>query len=273
MNYKVIVAATLALAASGAAYWQFKMLHPAHDGNPPSVTDASADVAPAAASAAAAPETYPIDSSTTAELLPQLEHSDPVLGTVIQSLIGTAAFTRWVRQDQIAQRIVVTVDALGRSAPAFEQRLLRFVGGTFRVDGDELRATIAPDNAARYQPLMMLLATTDVHTAYREYTRLYPLLQSAWQALGYSDGHFNDRLVAVIDLLLATPDVAPPIELQRPGVMYVYADPKLEALSSGQKILLRVGREHAAQIKNRLRELRALVTTGHGAPTASPALR
>jgi len=42
--------------------------------------------------------------------------------------------------------------------------------------------------------------------------------------------------------------------------MYLYADPKLEELSAGQRTLLRMGPENAAIVKARLRELRALVT-------------
>ena len=62
-----------------------------------------------------------------------------------------------------------------------------------------------------------------------------------------------------IDHLLATPDLAGPIQLARPSVMYVYADPALEALSSGQKTLLRMGPQNAAVIKAKLIELKTAV--------------
>jgi hypothetical protein len=86
------------------------------------------------------------------------------------------------------------------------------------------------------------------------------LFQDAYVALGYPDGYFNDRLVEVIDHLLETPEVNDPIELVRPHVLYEYSDPNLEALSSGQKLLLRMGSDNAARIKGTLRELRVLVT-------------
>ena len=60
----------------------------------------------------------------------------------------------------------------------------------------------------------------------------------------------------VIDHLLETPDVKGPIALTRPGVFYEFADPSLEARSAGQKILLRIGSENAATVKEKLRELR-----------------
>ena len=70
----------------------------------------------------------------------------------------------------------------------------------------------------------------------------------------------NDRLVEVIDDLLATPDIEDPVRLVRPHVLYEFADPELEALSSGQKLLLRIGSEHRSHVKERLREFRNIVT-------------
>jgi len=49
--------------------------------------------------------------------------------------------------------------------------------------------------------------------------------------------------------------------LVRPHVLYEYSDPDLEALSSGQKLLLRMGTDNGKKIKDTLRELRGLVTT------------
>ena len=37
------------------------------------------------------------------------------------------------------------------------------------------------------------------------YKQYYPLFQQAYVDLGYPEGYFNDRLVEVIDHLLATP--------------------------------------------------------------------
>jgi len=62
-----------------------------------------------------------------------------------------------------------------------------------------------------------------------------------------------------IDNLLAAPDITTDIALVRPNVMYQFADPKLEELSAGQKLMLRMGPTNAATIKAKLRELRAQV--------------
>jgi hypothetical protein len=47
--------------------------------------------------------------------------------------------------------------------------------------------------------------------------------------------------------------------------MYEFADPNLEALSAGEKILLRMGAENAAKIKVKLREIRHALQETAGA--------
>jgi hypothetical protein len=50
--------------------------------------------------------------------------------------------------------------------------------------------------------------------------------------------------------------VAGPIKLTQPSVYYQFADPSLEELSSGQKLMIRLGSQNAAIVKEKLRVLR-----------------
>ena len=127
------------------------------------------------------------------------------------------------------------------------------------MQGDELHATLDPKNFARYEPMVNVVRQLDMQRAAEVYFRLYPLFQSAYQNLGYPNGYFNDRLIQVIDSLLATPQPSGPIELTRPNVLYTFADPKLEALPAGEKLLLRMGPDNAAVVKAKLKELRAII--------------
>lgn len=63
----------------------------------------------------------------------------------------------------------------------------------------------------------------------------------------------------VLDLLIATREQPGQLAVVQPKVFYEYADPALEALPSGQKILLRMGPDNAARTKAKLKEIRALV--------------
>jgi hypothetical protein len=71
--------------------------------------------------------------------------------------------------------------------------------------------------------------------------------------------YFNDRVFEVIDHLLSTPDVTGPIALTQPKVLYEFADPQLQELSAGQKILVRMGPDNEARVKAKLREIRKLL--------------
>ena len=64
---------------------------------------------------------------------------------------------------------------------------------------------------------------------------------------------------AIIDHLLATPEVEGPIELVRPKVLYLFADPALEQRSWGQKALIRMGTQNATKVKSKLRDLREVI--------------
>ena len=110
--------------------------------------------------------------------------------------------------------------------------------------------------AVRYAPLVKIVQTSDSKQLAAMYKRYYPLFQEAYVNLGYPEGYFNDRLIEVIDHLLATPDVSGPIRLTQPSVHYQFADPSLEERSAGQKTLIRMGPANAAAIKAKLRELR-----------------
>jgi len=154
---------------------------------------------------------------------------------------------------------VVTIDNLPRQKVAVQKRPVSPAAGTFAVSGDELHATLDPQNFARYQPMVAVVSKLDMQKLASVYVRFYPLFQHAYQDLGYPNGYFNDRLVQVIDSLLAAPQPAGPIDLVRPNVMYVFADPALESRPAGQKLLIRMGPENAAAIKVKLKELRAAI--------------
>ena len=60
----------------------------------------------------------------------------------------------------------------------------------------------------------------------------------------------------MIDHLLETPDVPGPIYLSKPEAVYLFEDPELEAMTAGQKILVRMGSVNASVVKEKLLELK-----------------
>jgi hypothetical protein len=192
--------------------------------------------------------------------LPPLNDSDPALLAALEQVLGVPVVKSFFVRDNLVRRLVVSIDNLPRPKLSAERRPIAGPPGLFQVQGDELHATLDPQNYARYRPLVAVIRGLDMQRVADVYFRFYPLFQGAYQDLGYPTGYFNDRLVAVIDVLLATPQPIGAIELVRPRVMYEFADAGLEALPAGQKILLRMGPDNAVAIKDKLAELRAILT-------------
>lgn len=202
---------------------------------------------------------HPIEEAGASDKpLPALADSDRDVQDSLAGVFGRSLEKVLVPQD-IVRHVVVTIDNLPRKKVAIQLLPIKPTGGELAVaPGGE--PTLSPDNAARYAPVMTVVKNADVAQVAAVYRHFYPLFQQAYVDLGYPDGYFNDRLVEVIDHLLATPDVAGPIKLTQPGVFYQFADPSIEERSAGQKAMIRLGSQNAALVKEKLRALRKEVT-------------
>ena len=203
-------------------------------------------------------------ADTTA--LPNLNQSDQVVRDSLAGLLGQKPIEQFLVPENIVRHIVVTVDNLPRKKVAVDLRPVKPTPGEAVVATQGDVTTLAAADYARYQPFIHLVETTDPKTLATVYFHLYPLFQQAYEDLGYPGRFFNDRLVEVIDHLLAAPEPQGPIELVQPKVFYQFADSKLEDLSAGQKLMMRMGPANERLLKARLRDLRAeLVQSGPGA--------
>jgi hypothetical protein len=257
INKPVIgVAAAVVVVAAGTWYF-LQSRHAAPPGEP-----VAAQSPPAEPPAEPAIQ-HPLpggEASASKGPLPSLADSDAALSDALGQVVGLATVKDYLLPEGIIRRLVVTIDNLPRQKVAVQKRPTSAVAGSFVANGDELHASLDPKNFARYQPMVTAIAKLDMQQVAAVYIRFYPLFQQAYQDLGYPNGYFNDRLVQVIDSLLATPQPTGPIALVRPNVMYVFADPALESRPAGQRLLIRMGPDNAAVIKTKLDELRAAVT-------------
>jgi hypothetical protein len=203
--------------------------------------------------------------------LPALGDSDALLSERLAALLGRKNLLAFLHLDGFVRRAVATVDNLPRSQASSNRWPViptpqRFVTGT----GGDGRQTIAPENSQRYQPLVQMIESVDSAKAVALYRSLYPLFQSAYEELGFPGRYFNDRLVQVLDHLIATPVPTQPLTVTlvevkgsvpslRPWVRYEYADPALEAMSAGQKMLMRTGPDHQMRLQAKLRDIRQRV--------------
>jgi hypothetical protein len=250
------VAALIFVLAAGGVYYLRSRHAPV-----PAVSDVPASAVPSTGEPAIA-HPLPEGSANAASSapLPDLPNSDSPLRDALAQLGGADAVKDYLVPNDLIRRLVVTIDNLPRQKVAVDKRPTNPIPGAFAADGDELHATLNQRNFERYKPLVAVISKLDMQQLGAVYIHYYPLFQQTYQNLGYPTGYFNDRLVEVIDAMLATPDPAGPIQLERPNVMYIFADPALEARPAGQKLLIRMGPQNAQAIKAKLTELRAVVT-------------
>lgn len=257
---KWLVALLLVAAAAGLA-WFFWDGGVAPTAEPPAVEQPMPEVA-----AEPAEPLHPVEpldvSPGEGELveLPPLEESDSYFALALIDIFG-ADIEALLADEALIDKSVATVDNLSRSRVAEKIRPLGRLSGNFVVTaaGENGPLYLSEENYPRYDPLVNMVTGADLDDMVATYRRFYPLFQEAFAQLGYPDGYFNDRVVAVIDHLLETPQPEEPIRLVQPHVLYQFADPDLEALSAGQKLLLRMGPERAGRIRTVLRDLRARI--------------
>lgn len=258
-DLKVLFVILLVALAAGAA-WYFRDELLPQQAAPvvalpdPAPADAAADIGPRHP---VAPYEAAQDRPVELTPLPPLDDSDSYFLLALVDIFG-AAIEPFLAQDAVIDRFVATIDNLPRDHVAEKIRPIGRLSDPFRADtnGKDEPIYLSPENYQRYDPLVSRVTSADIDGIVDAYRRFYPLLQESYERLGYPNAYFNDRVIEVVDHLLATPNVEGPIELVRPHVLYEFADPQLEALSSGQKLLLRMGSEHAAVTKRMLRELR-----------------
>jgi hypothetical protein len=210
------------------------------------------------------PTHYPIpqnaDTEAAQTALPPLKNSDHAITDALSNLLSKKTVVEFFYPEKIVRHIVATIDNLPRHTVAVQVLPVKPVGGKFLTEGTGQNIVIAPNNAARYAPYVQLMEMVDAKRLVALYVHFYPLFQQAYQELGYPDGYFNDRLIAVIDHLLATPETSGTISLVQPKVLFQFADQQLENESAGRKILMRIGADNAAKVKSKLREIRQALT-------------
>jgi len=239
------------------------------DAEPPPLVPPEAD---AAASIEHPVEDMDIETEIETEsgpvALPELDESDDLVSGRLSGLIGQQNVLTFLQLDEFVRRVVATVDNLPRQqAPSAvwpvnpsPQRFL-----TLKEEGGQ--EFIHPDNSQRYVPIVRMVEAVDTARAVALYRSLYPLFQQAYEELGFPGRYFNDRVVQVLDHLIATPvqpgplavtlvDVKGEVPSTRPWVRYEFADPALESLSAGRKMLLRTGPDNHRRLRAKLVDFR-----------------
>lgn len=207
--------------------------------------------------APSSPVPAPLPPAAPTRVLPHLNTSDATVRTWLSELSTPAVWLEWLAPREIIRKWVLQVDNIRQGkyvrkyAPVMPP-LTRFVPST---EDDSFRLDAASYN--RYNKAVNALLMIDQSKLVTLYREMYPLFQQAQEELGQKTSvTFHRSLLVVIDHILAAPVLDEPPLLHRPGVLYQFKDPVLEALPATHKLLLRMGPDNTRRIKIYLRRFK-----------------
>ncbi len=203
-----------------------------------------------------APVPAAVPAAPAAPPLPSLQDSDAAVRTKVAALSLDPGFSAWLKPASLLRRAAAAADVLSRGrSPKDSLVFLAPRGGfTVRRRGGVLAAS--PRAFARYDAAARVVASLDAGAAARLEGEFEPLLDEACREQGCT-GSFRETLVrGLLELLAAPVPAAPPrLKPAEKGIVFAYADPRLEKLSLAQKQLLRMGPRNQAAVQAKLREL------------------
>jgi hypothetical protein len=225
---------------------------------------------------ASEPEPDPIEEEVAEveeEVLPELppeprvteETADAYARETIESVNGGKALAQFVAGDYIVERAVAIVDAIRRGEVPYKLLPVGRPSKPFPITDDGLRVTMDPSGFSRYDVFAQWVNGIDVLAIVYLLNEYEQIATEALYRMGVGDFDIRSAVLAATTEILATPIAPESTELMKREANWVYMDPELEALSSLQKQVLRMGPKNSEIIQEKARELRgALLESGMG---------
>jgi hypothetical protein len=193
--------------------------------------------------------------------LPSLVESDDYLREHWQELQLPIEIQPWLENEFLLQRTASFLDGLASGellsqyTPLANSKPLT-IPGSFKATRNSGQLVLDQQNFRRYKEFVDFIMSVNTRHVANLFRWFLPLLESSYTSLGQPSVKPGSQLIAKINLILDTPDTPSPISLKLESAFYQFADPSLEALPNSQKLLLRMGPEHSAAIKQWLGSLK-----------------
>jgi hypothetical protein len=211
--------------------------------------------------------------------LPPLNESDAPLREEIAQLAANdrhqQRLLELVTSKEVLRKVAIVIENGAIGKLSYQHQLIQPPGGAVQVrvisdDGTLRQFEFIQQNYDRFNPYIELFNVIDNRDLIRLLKLYQPLLDEAYGELGIRGQSFNQRLVAMLDVILAAPTLETAPTLVRESVRYKYKDPTLEALPDLQKLMVRMGPDNTRQLKAKLTDLRRLLLRNLPAETPAP---
>ena len=213
--------------------------------------ETTAQSVPAPIAGAHAPLGPPVAPVT----LPRLDESDPFVQSLVEALSRRPLVLAFLRIPNLVRTFAAAgVNIADGGSLASNLGVLRPRAPFSTVERGGIDY-IDPKAYDRYAPFADAARSIDAAGAARLYATLKPLIDQAYQDLGFPNQHFDEVVRRDITLLLQTPTTDAAIAVRSKGGLWQYADDRLEQLSPAQKQLVRMGPANAEILKGKIREI------------------
>lgn len=196
------------------------------------------------------------DKAIEKEILPSLHDSDPIVSKSALTLSTAGDYSKQLAKDDVLRGFVVFIDNLAQGEVLSGFSPLLKPDAPFEVIETPDSIFLDPKSFKRFDAYTNILDKLDLTLVIQQYKRFLPLINDAYQEMGYEKGDFNDTLLNAIDMINETPIIKTQIELIAPSAMYKFKEPQLESLNNTQKLMIRMGPNNLETIKKKLAELR-----------------
>lgn len=188
-------------------------------------------------------------------LLPPLDETDALVRLLVGRLSSHPTVASWLTTDGLILNFVtVTASIANGDTPVAE---LKAVGPVprFRTKSSRDILYIDPSSYGRYDRYAEAVSALDARGTARLYATLKPRVREAYRRVAGLDEDFDPVLERAIDELLRVPVVEGSLALDPKGIVYGFADPRLERMSAAQKQFLRMGPQNVRTVQAKLREI------------------
>ena len=213
----------------------------------------------------------PIAAPVITELQPKIppapavseETGDQYARESIDAVNGGKALAQFVAGDYVVERAVAIIDALRRGEVPYKLLPVGKPSTTFPISDNGLRVTLDTAGFSRYDGFAQWVGGLNTPALVSLLNDYEMIATQALTRMGVTDFDIRSALLAATTQILSTPQVSVDAELMRREANWVYMDPELEALSSLQKQVLRMGPENADIVQQKARDIRgALLDDG-----------
>jgi hypothetical protein len=187
--------------------------------------------------------------------LPSLDASDVLVRELAAALSANPQFASWLVNEDLVRRFVVAVDNIAEGESPRVHLGFMAPKSAFKAWESDGSLHVSPTSYRRYDAITEAFVSLDSQGSIELYRRLEPLVREAYRDLGYPQRSFEDVLRRAAEVVLDTPQITGPVELEAAVRSYRFADPQFEGLDPIQKQLLRFGPRNLGRIQAKVRAL------------------